>query len=381
MELRGTNQELTRPFNRRIVLEYIRSRGLVARSEIAAAVGLTVQTVSLIVRELEDLGFVQPLRDKQRGRGAPRHSLRVNPEGGFAIGIDLSPLGISAALMDLSGQIVGASGRSGAHLGPEAGLRLIADLIGDMRALRADGRILGIGLSIPGPVDVASMSFVGPTTLEGWGGIRLRERVAEESGLPTFIGIDTGAAALGERLYGVARNLSDFYYLHMGMGLGGTMVHAGVPLRGACGNAGEIGHIPMVPGGLPCSCGNRGCLERYVSLVGFEERPAGQSQEDWIAAVTPMFHRAITVIENLFDPETIVLGGIAPAGLIDALVATTAELPSSIAARPGRVLPRVIASTDRQSVLRGAAALAVSGVLSPGTAPSPGDPFSNGLAA
>jgi len=181
--------------------------------------------------------------------------------------------------------------------------------------------------------------------------------------------------------------MSQFYYLHLGVGLGGTMMQDGVPVRGAWGNAGEIGHIPAVPGGLPCPCGNAGCLERYLSLDGFSTRPAGQSQADWVKQVTPIFHAAIRTIENLFDPLTIVLGGIAPADLIEALVATTHSLPTSISSRYDRATPRVTASVGQLSVLRGAAALAVSGVLSPRQdAPSTDraikrDPFSNGMAA
>ena len=104
--------------------------------------------------------------------------------------------------------------------------------------------------------------------------------------------------------------------------------------------------------------------------------------------MTPIFHSAVRTIENLFDPQTIVLGGLAPDDLIAALVATTENLPTSISSRYDRTTPRVIASVGHQSVLRGAAALAVSGVLSPrqDQAAISGrmrkrDPFSNGMAA
>ena len=124
--------------------------------------------------------------------------------------------------------------------------------------MRVDGRMLGVGMAIPGPFGVDSMSFVGPTTLEGWAGIPIAERLTEETGLTAFVGVDLAAAALGERLYGAGLELRDFYYLYFGVGLGGCMVHDGQPLRGAFGNAGEIGHIPLVPDGDPCPCGNRG---------------------------------------------------------------------------------------------------------------------------
>lgn len=389
MTLRGTNQELSRPYNRRIVLEFIRARGPAQRAEIAEGVGLTVQTVSTIVRELEDQGYLLPVRAAPQGRGAPAQTLHLNPEGGFAIGIDISPLGINAGLMNLAGDILGSATRPLRDTGPEAGFALIGEMVAAMRDLRPGGRILGVGLALPGPFDVEAMSFVGPTTMSGWGGVPLRARLTAVTGLPGFIEVDTAAAALGVRLHGKARHLRDFYYLHMGAGLGGTMVHDGRALRGAHGNAGEVGHLPLVPEGRPCACGNRGCLERYVSMEGYGQRAPGQGPQDWAAEVAPILNRAVTVIENLFDPETIVLGGIAPEPILAALVAAADRLPPSVSARSDRALPRIIVSTDRQSVLRGAAALALAGVLSPqratvNGAPDTavaGDPFWNGLAA
>ena len=93
MTLRGTNQESGRPYNRRIVLESIRLNGPTTRGDIAARVGLTVQTVSTIVRELEEQELVLSVREKPRGRGIPPSALTINPEGGYALGIHLTPLG------------------------------------------------------------------------------------------------------------------------------------------------------------------------------------------------------------------------------------------------------------------------------------------------
>lgn len=90
------------------------------------------------------------------------------------------------------------------------------------------------------------------------------------------------------------------------------------------------------------------------------------SEEDWVDAIAPIFRSAIRTIENLFDPETIVLGGLAPQSLIERLVTLSEGLTNSISARTNRTVPRVVVASDCQrSALRGAAALAVFGVLSP----------------
>jgi predicted NBD/HSP70 family sugar kinase len=364
MALRGTNQEFGRPYNRRIVLESIRLNGPIARGDIARRVGLTVQTVSTIVRELEDQGYILSLREEPKGRGLPPATLRINPEGGYAVGIHLTPLGIDAALINLSGDVIESMHREAPSVTPDHAFDEIGAMVRDLTGRRAGGRVLGIGMALPGPFGVESMSFIGPTTMTGWKDVALRDRLTAATGLPAFFETDMAAAAMGERLYGLGTGYSEYYYLYFGVGLGGAMVHDGIVLRGAWGNAGEIGHIPVVLGGEPCPCGNRGCLERYLSLEARGRWRDGDA--DWVAEIGPVFRNAVTIIENLFDPETVVLGGLATPALLERLAGSAADLPNSVSARKDRTTPRVVVARGGQhAVLRGAAALAVSGVLSP----------------
>lgn len=364
MALKGTNQELGRPYNRRIVLESVRLHSPTTRSEIASRVGLTVQTVSTIVRELEEQNYLVSFRENPKGRGLPPSFLRVNPEGGFAIGVHLTPVGIAAALVDLSGNVIVSRHHAVTNASPDAAFRIVGDILPELLATRTQGRMLGIGMALPGPFGVESMSFVGPTTMAGWENVEIRERLTDLTRLPAFLETDMAAAALGEQLYGLGKQYSEYYYLYFGVGLGGALVHEGRVLRGSGGNAGEIGHMPVVPDGEPCPCGNRGCLERYVSLEAY--RRSGKSEADWLKGIASTFRNTIATIENLFDPQTIVLGGLASASLLDGLAQFRADLPNTIAARRDREAPRiVVARGGEHAVLRGAAALAVSGVLSP----------------
>jgi predicted NBD/HSP70 family sugar kinase len=362
--LKGTNQEFGRPYNRRIVLEAIRATGPTTRGRIAESVGLTVQTVSTIIRELEEQGYILSEKEEPRGRGLPPTTLRLNPEGGYTVGVHVTPLGIDAGLVDLAGDVIASTHRDAPHTTPDEAFTLIRAMIGELRRQRPHVRMLGAGLALPGPFEVDSMSFVGPTTMAGWANVPLQERLAEVSGMPAFIETDMAAAAHGERLYGRGAEFADFYYLFFSVGLGGVMVHEGHALRGAWGNAGEIGHVPVIPDGEACPCGNAGCLERYLSLDAFSRRGLGEA--DWVASVRPQLRSAITMIENLFDPETIILGGMLPDSLARHLADAATDLPNSVAARRDRKAPRLILSDGGQNtVLRGAAALAVSGVLSP----------------
>lgn len=364
MVLRGANQETARPYNRRIVLELIRLHGPIARNDIADRVGLTVQTVSTIVRELEEDGLLISSRIKPRGRGVPPSELTLNPDGGHAFGIQIAPLGIEVALINLSGTIVASARAPIPNATARQAFVLIRDLVDGLKRDHPDSRPLGAGLAMPGPFGVESMSFVGPTTLTGWQDVDIRRELELATHLPGFIEIDMAAAALGEQLYGLGTDLSDYYYLFFGLGLGGTMVHDGETVRGNWGNAGEIGHITVLPGGERCACGNAGCLERYVSLEALRRR--NLPEDAWVAEIAPIFAQAVRMIENLYDPQCIVLGGLASAGLLKRLAGISDRIGNSVAARRDRSVPRLmVASLGEDAVLRGAAALAVRGALSP----------------
>ena len=365
MSLKGTNQEFGRPYNRRIVLETIRQHGPIERGDIARRVGLTVQTVANIIRELEELDFVTGARAQPKGRGSPATSLSINPAGGYTIGVHVAQFKLEAAVVDLSGNIATVIARDISTDNPETAFDAIGAMIRELAASR-EKQLLGVGLAMPGPFDVDQMSFVGPTTLEGWRGFPVAQRLAEVSNVPSFIEADSAAAALGERLHGAGKAFRDFFYLYFGIGLGGCMVHDGEALRGAFRNAGEIGHVPLVPDGEPCACGNNGCVERYVSLESYYRRRPVVGRDGWIAEAAPVFRRTIATIENLFDPETIIVGGIAEDELLDGLIAAAHPLLSSVSQRNGRKVPRILRSASgHDAVLKGAAALALSGVLSP----------------
>ena len=366
MGLKGTNQEFGRPYNRRIVLETIRQHGPIARGDIAGRVGLTVQTVSNITRELEDQNFVLGTRNAAKTRGYPATSLSINPDGGYAIGLNITPVGIDIGLINLAGEIVASQTRGRDCLAPARAFAEIRAIVAELKSAKRGKRVLGIGLAMPGPFDIDSMSFVGPTTLQGWKDIPIQQELSDIAGCPAFIEMDHAAAAVGERLYGAGRDYKDYYYLFFSMGLGGCMVHDGLPVRGSFNNAGEIGHIPIVPNGEPCACGNHGCLERYVSLEALERRSAVVGVEGWLAEAAPLFRSAIAIIENLFDPQTIVIGGLSGTDVAQKLLAMAEPLSNSVSSRRDRCAPRVIFSTaGHDAALRGAASLAIAGALAP----------------
>jgi predicted NBD/HSP70 family sugar kinase len=199
-------------------------------------------------------------------------------------------------------------------------------------------RCLGIGLVTPGPFDTSWPGVPTPGAVPALQTRAFAARLAERTGTDVLHENDAYAAALGEKLYGEARDLNDFFYVFVGEGVGAGIVIGGEPYRGAGGNAGEAGHLIVDPNGPLCYCGNRGCLGEYLSLAGLrryhaEARSAvaaDASLDAWLDRAAAALSIALAGIENLFDPEALILGGSAPMAILTPLVERLGALRASV---------------------------------------------------
>lgn len=384
---RGATQQSSAPFNRRIVLDVIRREGSLSRKDIVERVALSPQTVANITADLESVGLIVSRRLRvEKSRGQPPIVFELNPNGGCSIGITIEPGHVRAALVNLVGQVVREQDIEIDTHDRRATLSVMVTAVKELaRGTTASGRLRGIGVALPGPFAVQSMSFVGPTALEGWTDLSALDELHRITALPVFYSVDSVAGALGESLFGTAKNLTNFFYLHFGIGLGGTLVVNRSAYKGASGNATEIGHVPVVPGGKPCYCGNRGCLERYLSLhslaetLGREELKesarellvAMLADEDaallaWCQEAAEHLRTAVCMLENLLDPETIVLGGSAPKALLEKIMELASPLLTSVRAGAAASAQRLVLSQhDEDSSILGAAVLPIYEMLSP----------------
>lgn len=387
MSSRGATQRSSAPFNRRIVLDVVRRRGSISRRDIIELVALSPQTVANITQDLESLGLITATRLKElKSRGQPPIAYSLNPRGGDSIGISLEPTRMSAALVNLAGQVLHRAEKDVDTRDQKAVTKSMIEFVKELSGRSADApKIWGIGVALPGPWDVPAMSFVGPTAFEGWTDLAIFDRVQRETGLPVFHNTDSVAAALGEMLFGAAQDLDSFYYMHFGIGLGGTLVMNRAAMGGEAGNATELGHIPIVADGTPCYCGNRGCLERYLSLHSLSEAmglevghelgrqeiaaliESGNSKfEEWCEQAAGHLRRAVCTIENMLDPATVLIGGTAPHELLEHLVAKALPLAPSVRADVDASAKRLTLSTlEEGSSILGAAVLPIHEMLSP----------------
>ena len=377
MKTSGTNLEHARVHNRRVIIEAVRLYGELTRAELARLTALTPQTVSNIVAELEQMDLLtshQPRR--ANGRGQPAVPVSLNPASAWSIGIHLDHQTLIVVLVDLTGEVHFRRLILVQKPQPGATFARLAEVLDEIRALPALdwSRVLGMGVVMPGPFGVEGISSTGPTTLNGWEGVDVAAELGRLSGLPVTLENDATVAAIGERFHGVARQLNSFVYLYIGTGLGAGIFTDGHVYTGHAHNAGEVGHIVVAPNGRPCYCGNEGCLERYVSLQAAYEfcglDPYRALPEDllsvdaalfdqWITSILAPLRQAINLLECVFDAETVVVGGMMPAPLLERVLARLPPLYQSVR---GRYLPaqRVkMGMTGTDTAALGAAALPI----------------------
>ncbi|MEV4757418.1 ROK family protein [Micromonospora sp. NPDC049559] len=234
----------------------------------------------------------------------------------------------------LKGSVVGGDGRvrhsivepSDAQDDPVGAVRAVCRRLRD-EALRLGETPAGIGVVSPGIVDEAA-GVVRYASNIRFRDVPLRALVREELGLPVAVGHDARAAGVAEAVGGAARGLDSFLLLPLGTGIAATVVLGGAPVPGTAFSAGEVGHIPVYPGGEPCSCGQRGCLEVYASAGGIAKRYArlggtpGLDSRAIAAAVdrdpvarsvwdaaTLALGTALATLTLTLDPARIILGG------------------------------------------------------------------------
>ena len=382
----GTNLEHARSHNRRAVLEAVRLGVSLSRADIARKTSLTIQTISNIVVELEEKGLLLAGANHRNPRGQPSVPYSINPSGGYSIGFHIARHGVIGVLTDLMGNVLAQHEVAANPIDPIEATPIVVAMKNSLikESKIPLSKLLGIGVALPARFDLGTLSTEGPTALPGWNDATSRATFAETLGTQVIIENDAVAAAIGEHHYGLARGIDSFVMLYVDEGLGAGLFLNGHLFKGALSNAGEIGHMIVEPGGRQCPCGNRGCLERYVSLVAAHEfisthapneLPKNPSEIDrlsvdklagWFLDAGPRLATAINILETILDAETIVIGGLASKEIIEQLIASADPLPVSASARPNRTLPRIIAGTaGRNATALGAAALPIFDEMNP----------------
>jgi glucokinase len=185
----------------------------------------------------------------------------------WVIGVDLGGTKTALGLISPDNRVVAHRRMpTDADEGPRSVVERIAQLVAELEAeLPAGEKVAGLGICCPGPVDHVTGTLLTLVNVPGLSNTPLRQLLADRLNLPIRLEHDAKAAALGDFYYGAGRGRNNMVYVVIGTGVGGAIIIDGHLHYGESNSSGEIGHMTVNPGGEPCHCGSRGCLETYTS--------------------------------------------------------------------------------------------------------------------
>ncbi|MET3995706.1 putative NBD/HSP70 family sugar kinase [Bradyrhizobium sp. JR7.2] len=314
----------------RLVVERLLRDRSVSRAEIARSTGLSKQTISEVMRDLERDGWVHEDGQIQGsvGRSAVTYALR--PDAAFVLGIDLGGTKLHVALADLHGEIVAESIEPTSCDGGAAVVAQI-DRMKDALLQRASvsaQRLRGGVMGSPGMVDPASGSIAIAPNIPGLDSLDVRAALRERLGIDVAIENDVNLAAIGEHWRGNSRKARSFAFIAVGTGIGMGIFSDGYLVRGARGAAGEIAYLPLGGdpydarglrfGTLETAIGSAGIVERYIGLGGapgstvrdvFDRLAVEEAARVTIDEVSRILTTAILAVHSILDSEIIIMGG------------------------------------------------------------------------
>jgi predicted NBD/HSP70 family sugar kinase/biotin operon repressor len=328
--------ESLRERNRRELLDTLRRKGSASRAELARLTGLSRSTVSTLVADLQATGLVVEHEGPASGsrgtqQGRPPTLLTLDRSAGLVLGIDFGHETVHVAIADLSRTILAERVRAldvdnSAARALDLAVRLADEVVA---AAGVDGeRILGVGVGLSGPIDIAAGMIHAGKILPGWAGVRPVDELAGRLGLRVHLDNDANLGALAEVTLGAGIGARDAIYLMVSGGVGAGLILGGELYRGTGGTAGELGHVLVDESGPICRCGNRGCLEMMAGgrailallrsshgddltldevMALAEDGDSGARRA--IADAGRVLGRSIAALVNAFNPELVIVGG------------------------------------------------------------------------
>lgn len=320
----GQNIKNAKQYNRGLILQLIATQTCNTRIELSKRTGLSKMTVTNIISEFMEKGLVEECEEElTEVRGKNPVILRISEKAPKVAGLLIFRDKIEIALSTLDLKIELRDKITFDSLTEEQLIEYSCELID--RVLEKEKDILGIGVSVIGPVDIWKGKILNPPRFYGIKNVNILEILKERYDYPFFIEHDITGAALAELLYGMGRGTQDFIFLGISNGIGSGIVSGGEIYHNAIGVEPEIGHISIDRNGEKCACGSRGCLELYATtpvILSELEAKTGKkaSLQEFFQMrdnkeVQEVFEQMIQDISvglvssiNILHPELIILG-------------------------------------------------------------------------
>lgn len=340
---RGTTQSGVRLYNERLVLSLIRIHSQLPKAEIARLTGLSAQTVSVIVRQLEADGLLKR-RTPRRGKvGQPLVPFELDPEGAFSIGLKVGRRSGDLVLMDLAGNIRRTIHKSYVFPAPLDLLAFaksgVGELVSDLSARQRE-RISGLGIAAPFELWNWAEEVGAPAdVLRAWRDVDLRTEMERLFEWPVHFCNDASAACAAELLFGRGQDYRDYAYFYLGYFIGGGVVLNGSLYLGRNGNAGALASFPITSEeGKSIQLVHTAsftALEREILKEGGDAEllwsspgdwsGAGAALERWISSAARDIATAAAGIMAVLDCAAVVIDGAMPTDLRHRLIESVRE--------------------------------------------------------
>lgn len=394
----GSNFSNVKAHNLQAILRTLLHQGAISRVRIAHLTGLSTTTITNLVAELLEQGIVvEETRESSQssGVGRPRIPLRLVPSARYGVGVHIGVGHIRVAVADLFGRLQNYLVMSHELQDPAEDvldriIALIQEAIAEVEVSRE--QLVGIGVGASGLVDPQTgVNVLAPNL--NWRDVPIRDIISQHLKLPVRVDNNVRAMALAEAMFGAARDVNTLAFVYARVGVGAGFVVGGSVYRGSRAGAGEIGHTTIVPvGGIPCRCGNTGCLETLVSepeIVRLAQALATRRPDSILAArladssqltigqifeaaragdkeTQAMLHErahymgiALANLVNVINPDMIIMGGLFATGHDLLLPQVEKTMRQRAFANLGDSAVLQVTSFGREVGVIGAAALAL----------------------
>ena len=316
------------------IFRKILTHGPIARIDVAKATGLSAAAVTKAVSPLILAGYVQdakPASEAERSdlsRGRPTSPLVISADRTHVVGVKITKDEIFGVLTNLRAEILSRTSEVTTSSSIDDVENAIERVLTTLLRDSPTGSVSGLGVSVSGDVDVRS-GRVRDSPLMSWRDVDLASRLEARLRLPVIVENDVRALTMAEQMFGLGVNSSSFAVVTIGAGVGcGIFVNDRV-IEGAHGVSGEIGHLPLAPGNLVCSCGRRGCVETVASSHAILSRirtdlddqsitmaRAVELAHDGVGPAVAAFAEAgevigaaLAALVNLIGPELVIIAG------------------------------------------------------------------------
>jgi len=330
--LSGTNLERAGDHNQRVTLQAIRVGGPTTRAYLTEVTGLTPPAIANITKRLLKQNLILEVGRLQGARGQPAMKLAINPDGRYALGLNIDRDHITLVLLDLAGKVRGRVSWDVDFALPDAVAAFVGREVGPLLdGAHVDLRsVIGVGVAIPDDISRLPLPHW-PDSYSAWNETDIARLLAPVLPLPVYIENDAAAAALGELYFGHGLRHPNFFYVLISLGLGGGLVVEGNYYRGALGRSGEIGFLPIGGGKSLQEAVSLSALYDHLAADGVKvtgpdplAEPSAKvraSLERWLDRAAELLEGPAVAISCLINPEAIYVGGRLPAEVIDALTA------------------------------------------------------------